>query len=66
MQKVIDIGKRSKTLSEVKPVGIINKNLKSFLEISPVLKKVLTPHKLRDQAYCTRILSDLAIQVCLT
>ena len=29
-------GKRSKTLSEVKPVKNINKNLQSFLEIRPV------------------------------
>ena len=40
MKKVIDRGKRSKTLSEVKPVENINKNLQSFLEIS-----------LRDHAY---------------
>ena len=30
-EKVIDRGKRSKTLSEVKPVENINKNLQSFL-----------------------------------
>ena len=34
-------GKRSKTLSEVKPVENISKNLQSFLEISPVQKEVL-------------------------
>ena len=28
--------KKSKTMSEVKPVENINKNLQSFLEISPV------------------------------
>ena len=33
-----DSGKRSKTLSEVKPVENISKNLQSFLEISPVQK----------------------------
>ena len=48
---MIDRGKRIKTLSEVKPVENINKNLKSFLEISPVQKEVLLSHKLRDHAY---------------
>ena len=48
---MIDIGKRSKTLSEVKPVENINKNLRSVLEISPVQKEVLLLHKLRDHAY---------------
>ena len=51
MKKVINRGKRSKTLSEVKPVTNINKNLQSFLEISPMQKKVLLSHKLRDHAY---------------
>ena len=51
MKKVIDRGKKSKTLSEVKPVENINKNLQSFLEISPVQKEVLLSHKLRDHAY---------------
>ena len=41
MKKVIGRGKRSKTLSEVKPVEIISKNLQSFLEIGPVQKEVL-------------------------
>ena len=50
-KKVIDRGKRSKTLSEVKPVENINKNLQSFLEISPVQEEVLLSHKLRDYAY---------------
>ena len=35
-KNVIDRGKGSKTLSEVKPVKNIYKNLQSFLEISPV------------------------------
>ena len=48
---MIDRGKRSKTLSEVKPVENINKNLQSFLEISPVQKEVLLSHRLRDHAY---------------
>ena len=39
-KKVINRGKRSKTLSGVKPVENINKNLLSFLEISPMQKKV--------------------------
>ena len=47
---MIDRGKRSKTLSEVKPVKNISKNLQSFLEISPVQKEVLLSHKLRDHA----------------
>ena len=51
LKKVIDRGKRSKTLSEVKPVENINKNLQNFLEISPVEKEVLLSHKLRDHAY---------------
>ena len=33
--------KKSKTLSEVKPVKYISKNLQSFLEISPMQKEVL-------------------------
>ena len=36
-----DRGKRSKTLSEVKPVENISKNLRSFPGISPVQKEVL-------------------------
>ena len=51
MKKVINRGRKSKTLSEVKPVENISKNLQSFLEISPVQKEVLLSHKLRDHAY---------------
>ena len=51
MKKVIGRGKSNKTLSEVKPVENINKNLQSFLEVSPVQKEVLPSHKLRDHAY---------------
>ena len=51
MKKVIDRGKRSKILSEVKPVENISKNPQSFLEISPVQKEVLPSHKLQDHAY---------------
>ena len=51
MNKVIDSGKRSKTLSEVKPVENIIKNSQSFLEISPVQKEILLSHKLQDHTY---------------
>ena len=51
MKKVIDRGKRSKTMSEVKPVENISKNLQSFLEIISVQKDVLLSHKLQDHAY---------------
>ena len=50
-KKVIDRGKRSKTLSEVKQVENISKNLQSFLEIRPEQKDDLPSHKLRDHAY---------------
>ena len=50
-EEVIDRGKRSRTLIEVKPVENIGKNLQSFLEISTVQKEVLFSHKLRDHAY---------------
>ena len=49
-KKVIDRGKGSTTLSEVKPVKNISMNLQSFLEKSPVLKEVLLSHKLQDHA----------------
>ena len=51
MKKVIDRGKRRKTLSEVKLVKKISKNLQSFVEISPVQKEVFLSHKLQDDAY---------------
>ena len=51
LKKVIDRGKRSKTLSEVKQVKNISKNLQSFPEISPVQEEDLPSHKLRDHAY---------------
>ena len=50
-KKVIDRGKRSKTLREVEQVENISKNQKSFLEVSPVQKEDLPSHKLRDHAY---------------
>ena len=47
---MIDRGKRSKMLSDVKPAENINKNLQNFLEMGPVQKKVLLSHKLQDHA----------------
>ena len=57
MKKVIDRGKRSKMLSEVKPV---EKSAQSFLEISPVQKEVLASLHINCEAMhmSTRILSD--------
>ena len=46
-----DRGRRSKTLSGVKPVENVSKNLKSFLEINPMQKEVFLSHKLQDHAY---------------
>ena len=46
MTKVIDRAKRSKTLSEVKLVENISKNLQSFLEKNLVQKESLLSHKL--------------------
>ena len=51
MKKVTDRGKKSKTLSEVKPVENRSKKLQSFLEISPVQKEVLLSHEQQDYAY---------------
>ena len=45
-KEVIDRGKRSKKLSEVKPDENINKKLQSFLEISPMQSEILPSHKL--------------------
>ena len=45
-KKVINRGKRNKTLSEVKSVKNMSKNLQSFLDISPVQKEVVPAHKL--------------------
>ena len=50
-KKVIDRGKRSKTLSKVKPVENISKNSESFVEVSLVEKEVLLSHKLQDPVY---------------
>ena len=46
IKKVINIGKRSETLSEVKPVENKRKNLQSFLKISPMEKEVIPSDKL--------------------
>ena len=46
-----DRGKRSKTMSEVKLAENVSKNEQSFIEISPVQKKVLPLHKLQNHAY---------------
>ena len=43
----MDRGKRSKTLSEVKPIENISKNMQSFLEIRLVQKEFLL-HKILD------------------
>ena len=48
---MINSGKRSKTLSEVKPVENISKNLQSFLEISLVQKEVFPSHIPSDHAH---------------
>ena len=50
-KNVINWGKRSKTLSEVKLVKNISKNPDSVLEISPMQKEVLLSHKLQNHAY---------------
>ena len=49
--KVIDRGKRSKTLSEGKLVENISKNPQIFLGISPIQKEVPLLYKLQDLAY---------------
>ena len=51
INKVMDRGKKSKTLSEVKPVQNISKNSHSFLAIGIVQKEVLFSHELQDHAY---------------
>ena len=51
MKKVVNKGKRLKTLSEVNAVEHTNKNPQSFLEINSVQKKVLPPHRLQNHAY---------------
>ena len=55
---MIDKGKRSKTLNEVKPVEKINKNLQSFLEISHVKRKSFFHTNYETMHMSTRILLD--------
>ena len=47
---MIDRGKRSKAMSEVKLVKNISKNSQSLLEISPMQKEVLLSHELQHHA----------------
>ena len=58
MKKVIDRGKRSMTLSEVKPVENISKDPQSFLELRPMQKKVLPSHKCKTIHMSNGIFSD--------
>ena len=58
MKNMIDGGKRSKTLSEVKAVKNINKNLQSFLEISPVQRESFFNINCETIHMSTRILPD--------
>ena len=51
MKKVINGGKGSKTLSEVKRIENISKNPQSLLEIRPMQKEALFSYKLQDLAY---------------
>ena len=48
---MINRGKRSKTMSEVKLVKNTSNNPQSFLEISSVQKEVCLSNKLQDHAY---------------
>ena len=49
--KVIDKGKKSMTLNEVKSLENLNRNPQSLLEINPVQQEVLPSHKLQNHAY---------------
>ena len=51
MKKVIDRGKRSKILNEVKSDENINKSPQGFLEIRPMQKEVVPSHNLQDHAF---------------
>ena len=51
MKEVVDRGKRSKTLSEIKLIKNVSKNPQSFLEISLMQKEATLSHKLQDYAY---------------
>ena len=56
LKKVIDRGKRSKAMSEVKPVENINQNLQSFPGIRPVQRKSFFHVKCETMHMRTRIL----------
>ena len=49
--KVIDREKRSKTLSEVKPVKTISKTPQNVSEKSPKRRDFIPLHKLQDHVY---------------
>ena len=51
MKKVINRGKKSKALSEVKPGENISKNMQSLVEISLLQMEVLLSRKLQDHVY---------------
>ena len=51
MKEVIDRGKRSKTMSEAKPVENVSKNPQSFLAIRSMQQEVLCSYKLQGRAY---------------
>ena len=57
-KKVINRGKRSKTLSEVKLFENISKNPQSLLEISPVQKEILFHINCKAMHMSNRIFSD--------
>ena len=50
-KNVVNRRERSITLSEVKSVKNISKNLQCFVEISPEQREVLFSYKLQDHAY---------------
>ena len=50
-KNVVNRRERSITLSEVKSVKNISKNLQSLVEISPEQREVLFSYKLQDHAY---------------
>ena len=50
MKKVINRGKRSKTLNKVILVENTSKNLESFLEINPMQKEALLSPKMQEHA----------------
>ena len=64
-RKVIDRGKRSKTLSEVNLVENTGKNLQSFPDISVLQKEVLLSRELQDHAHCwTQSIFGATVYLC--